>query len=543
MKPPQAQKPQEFQNAKKMKKYALLIILTFALAMRLVHLNSPPIGVHQWRQTQTAMIARNFHEKGYKFFHPQIDWAGDDAGYAETDFPVYSFAVAIGYGAFGDHDWVGRLTTVVFSLLTIYFLYLLVRKFLDEKTALWSAFFLSILPLAAFYGRAIMPESLMLMSTVAGLYFFSAWLDNEKKACFILSAIFAANACLLKPTSLYMGLPLLYLAISKSGKRTLKTPALYLYAVLVFGSVFAWYYHAHSILLDTGNTIGLYDKWLNWGLLAEARFWNRIVVKSLLERHFAWFGFPVFIAGVFMARRDRKERLFDLWLLAVVIYILIAGQGNFAHDYYQLPFMLPGVVFMAKVYSRRFEFNKHSERIPRGLPRGGASGLQTINSLLENSPQLAAGNFKGYKKDWQSLTLTIALIGIVVFSVIRYRKFLKNEDVDSSVTYQSSRLIRETTGDKDLIITITDGDPSILYFSHRKGWVAATHEVTDEYLSKKIKKGAKYLTGVYWRFDRPEEQEILKQILSSRDYEVLHDDKKDFFILGLKGNAIEARGD
>lgn len=480
-----------------MKKYTLFIILAFALALRLVHLDSAPIGVHQWRQTQTAMIARNFHEKGYKFFYPQIDWAGDDAGYAETDFPVYSFAVAIGYWAFGDHDWVGRLTTAVFSLLTIYFLYLLVRKFLDEKTALWSAFFLSILPLVAFYGRAIMPESLMLMSTVAGLYFFSAWLDNEKKACFILSVIFVSNACLLKPTSLYIGLPLLYLAISKFGGRTLKTPALYLYAVLVFGSVFAWYYHAHRILLDTGNTIGLYDKWLNWGLLAEARFWNRIVVKSLLERHFAWFGFPVFIAGVFLARRGRNERLFDLWLLTVVVYMLIAGQGNFAHDYYQLPFMLPGVVFMAKVYSRRFEL-------------------------------------KGYRKDWQSLALTIALIGIVVFSIIRYRKFLKNEDVDSSVTYQSSRLIRETTGDKDLIITITDGDPSILYFSHRKGWVVATHEVTDEYLSEKIKKGAKYLVGVYWRFDRPEEKEILKRLLSSRDYKVLHDDKKDFFILGLK---------
>lgn len=481
-----------------------MIILVFALAMRLVHLNSPPIGVHQWRQTQTAMISRNFHEKGYKFFYPQINWVGDGEGYAETDFPVYSFAVALGYGAFGDHDWVGRLTTVVFSLLTIYFLYLLVRKFLDEKTALWSAFFLSLLPLVAFYGRAIMPESLMLMSTVAGLYFFSEWLDKEKKAYFILSVIFVANACMLKPTSLYIGLPLLYLAISKFGKRTLKTPALYLFAVLVFGGVFAWYYHAHSILLDTGNTIGLYDKWLNWGLLARARFWNRIVVISLLERHFAWFGFPVFIAGVFMARRARNERLFDLWLIAVVIYMLIAGQGNFAHDYYQLPFMLPGVVFMARVYSRRFDF-------------------------------------KGYKKDRTSVALTVALIGMVVFSFIQYRKFLKNEDTASSVTYRSSRLIRETTGNKDLVITITDGDPSILYFSNRKGWVATTTEVTDEYLNEKIKKGAKYLAGVYWRFDRPEEKERLTQILSSREYKILYDDRKDFFILGLRENAVEAR--
>ncbi|MBI5902171.1 MAG: ATP-dependent DNA helicase RecG [Deltaproteobacteria bacterium] len=37
--------------------------------------------------------------------------------------------------------------------------------------------------------------------------------------------------------------------------------------------------------------------------------------------------------------------------------------------------------------------NKHSERIPRGSPRGGASELQTMNSLLENSPRLVAENF------------------------------------------------------------------------------------------------------------------------------------------------------
>ncbi len=38
-------------------------------------------------------------------------------------------------------------------------------------------------------------------------------------------------------------------------------------------------------------------------------------------------------------------------------------------------------------------FNKHSERVPSSLLRGGASELQTINSLLENSQQLAAENF------------------------------------------------------------------------------------------------------------------------------------------------------
>ena len=66
----------------------LLFLLTLALAIRLYHFDAPILGIHAWRQSDTAAIARNFYENGFNFFYPQIDWGGSGTGYCETEFPI-----------------------------------------------------------------------------------------------------------------------------------------------------------------------------------------------------------------------------------------------------------------------------------------------------------------------------------------------------------------------------------------------------------------------------------------------------------------------
>ena len=46
----------------------LALVLCLALALRLVHLGAPILGIHSWRQADTASMARNFDENGYRFF-------------------------------------------------------------------------------------------------------------------------------------------------------------------------------------------------------------------------------------------------------------------------------------------------------------------------------------------------------------------------------------------------------------------------------------------------------------------------------------------
>jgi 4-amino-4-deoxy-L-arabinose transferase-like glycosyltransferase len=153
-------------------KRKLLLILILAFLLRLYHINFPVAGWHSWRQADTAAIARNFYQDGFNLLYPQVDWGGNSPGFVESEFPLYSFLVSLLYAVFGANDLWGRVLSVVFSIATIYGLYLLVRKLLSVKVALWTALIYAILPLNVFYGRAFMPESAMLLCSVFGIYWF-----------------------------------------------------------------------------------------------------------------------------------------------------------------------------------------------------------------------------------------------------------------------------------------------------------------------------------------------------------------------------------
>ncbi|MBC1240711.1 hypothetical protein, partial [Nostoc sp. 2RC] len=75
------------QNKNRLQNSPLLFLLTLAIAIRIYNINSPIIGIHSWRQSDTAAMARNFYENNFNLFYPQIDWGGNSPGYCETEFP------------------------------------------------------------------------------------------------------------------------------------------------------------------------------------------------------------------------------------------------------------------------------------------------------------------------------------------------------------------------------------------------------------------------------------------------------------------------
>ncbi|MBI2428570.1 MAG: glycosyltransferase family 39 protein, partial [Ignavibacteriales bacterium] len=169
----------------------LLVILLVTLITRLYHIDFPIAGWHSWRQADTAAIARNFAEENMNIAYPAIDWRGNTQGYVESEFQLYTYTIALLYKVFSIHEMFGRGLSVICSVLTVLGLYLLVKKMIDEKSALWASFFYSILPLSIYYGRAFMPEQMMLMFSVFGIYFYSQWLDENRWMHF-----FASVACI-----------------------------------------------------------------------------------------------------------------------------------------------------------------------------------------------------------------------------------------------------------------------------------------------------------------------------------------------------------
>ena len=66
----------------------LVAIGILAVAVRLILITQPYVDRWSWRQSDVAAIARNYYTSGFHFAYPQIDWAGDAAGYVGTEFPI-----------------------------------------------------------------------------------------------------------------------------------------------------------------------------------------------------------------------------------------------------------------------------------------------------------------------------------------------------------------------------------------------------------------------------------------------------------------------
>jgi len=477
------------------KRYLIFLIITMAVALRLYHLDAPITGLSSWRQADTASIARNFYENDFRLLHPQIDWRGNSSGYVESEFPIYPFIVAGFYKLFGFTEQWGRLLSVVFWLISIYVLYLLVQKYLGPSEGLWSCLLLSFLPIPLYFSRTFMPESMLIMCSVLGIYFFSEWLTTDNYGHFLVSASFIALACLIKIPTLYLGLPIAYLAWVKYRGKTLSQLRLWLFALLILIPIGLWYHHAHQLFLDSGLTFGIWDygtgKWGNWSLLLKVEFWKRIFLERLSQGYLTWAGLPLFLAGLVMKRKHRKEILFDFWLIAVFIYFLIVAKGNYVHEYYQLPFVVPASIYMGKALGR----------------------------------YISRDTFR--KK--QSFLLGICAIVVVVLSFSRYYSYLKYEDRNWELVFFTQE-VKQKVEEKALVVAVDNGDPTLLYLTHRKGWHAWADQLQDSILNERRLEGARYVIGKMNSFSDGPKKQRLGELLNQYDVIIKTD---NYFVLQI----------
>lgn len=464
-----------------MKSKVLLILIIISIIVRLINIYKPISGMNTWRQADTAAMARNFVEYDFNILHPQIDWAGYPPAKVESEFQLYTFITAIFYKILGINELIPRILSLLFSLLSIWFLYLLIRKYSDEKIAFWSILIYSFLPFNILFSNQIQPEPMMLMSITGGIWFFVEWLESKKKIYFFSSMILITIACLLKITSLHIGIFLFYLSWKKFNYRMFLKPQIIFYAVFVLILTGCWYYYAHLIKQETGLTFGIWeygdDKWGNWAFVGSLEFWNSIIFNSIASKHLTWIGFPVFLYGLFMKRKE-ADSFFDLWLLSAFIYLIIVAKGNYVHAYYQFPLILPAVYFMGKVFATYF--------VP------------------------------GKLKPIPSLVLHIALILILLLSSIWIIQNIKKQDLKKDETYLLAMDIKKIVPQDSIVVILNDGDPVGFYNSHRKGYNAYFDRIDSTFISDVKSKGANYFAMKKTDYNRIQTN-FLKVHFSSQD--------------------------
>src|SRR5262245_30793576 len=236
----------------------VIIISILAVAARFVLINQPYVDHWSWRQSDVAAIARNF--SGFRFGYPQIDWAGNAAGYVGTEFPILPFIAAVCFKFAGVHEWIGRIQAIILFALSLPFFFLLVREIFGSTAAVWASFFYCFAPLNVFAGRSFMPDVPSLSLAIVGLYFFLRWTKHGQSSSFFVAAIAISMSLVIKITSIVILAPILYLVVAEgsdlgSDKRSdggadrgqRPRLQLILFTAIALLPSAIWYWHAYQI--------------------------------------------------------------------------------------------------------------------------------------------------------------------------------------------------------------------------------------------------------------------------------------------------------
>jgi hypothetical protein len=460
--------------------FALLLLV--AAALRLQYITAPLLDAHRWRQVDTAAVARAFYEGPMNPLRPEANWGGAH-GAVESEFPLLSFVVAIFYKLFGVSETWGRLVVAFFSVSTVALVYLLARDLVDHPAGLAAAFLVAVSPGAIFYGRAFMPDSLMVCFSVGAILGFHRYLTRNSAHALLWGSVSLALAVLVKLPAVIVSAPIAVMVWQArrwcAGRDRRLLAALAIPAVLSI----AWYWHAYQLFRETGLTFGVFgttktyppavapgpwatafSKWSSWDLLTGWTFYETMLSRLWLL-HLTPPGLALAAIGILMWRRVPGRAIVDSWALGMLAFILAAGYGQMGHDYYQLPLVAICAFYFAMSARNAFDGPWIARAIGPGMVW-----------------RFAVGAVIG----------AVAALSFVHSRVID--RHFRPESPDIRML-NAGQAIAAAAEDGALIVAVDDygvNSPMLLYFAHARGWSFDADTARVGAVSGLTSRGARY---------------------------------------------------
>jgi len=474
----------------------LVFIILFGASLRLLWIESPLLDNHRWRQVDTAGIARSFYEDRFNIFYPQVNWGGHD-GYVESEFPLVPALTAVLYNVVGEErPFLGRVVVMVFSTATIWLVFGLGAELLGAGGGLAAAFLMAVSPTAVYFGRTFMPDSVMLFFWVGGVWAFLRYLRSGSRRALWLGSGATALACLVKIPALMMFAPIAGAAWYVNGRAALRDRALIMAVVAPLVLTAAWYMHAFFLFERTGLTFGIlahpartyppdiapgpwpyaFSKWSNIPMLTGSDYYLTLLYRLYQLLLLPW-GFVGALLGAVVWKRRDGRLVADVWVAAFLVFVLVMGFANISHEYYQLPIIPVGALYLAALTAPAF-----------------ASGVEGRAAWAH-----AAG-----------LAVLLTFIGgtSIYYSGVINSHFRPN-NLDMRVA-QAGESLGQIGPPKALMIVADDygaASPLLLYYAHRKGWSFDVENLSPAVVEGLKRKGAMFFATTVWsriERERPE---------------------------------------
>lgn len=421
------------------------ILLFFIL--RLIGITNAPLEIgHNWRQSLTNMIARNFVEGNANLLYPKIDMAGNQTGIIGSEFPFYNYLIYLVSLIFDYSHWYGRLINLTVSSIGTYFFYLLASKISNKKIA----FNASIVLLSSIwfaFSRKIMPDTFSVSLVIIGLYYCYMYLTTGSIVKLVLFFIFTTLGmlCKIPALSLVVVISILIFIKEISIKRKLIVFSLTALSIMIVSS---WYFYWVPYLVKTYHYQLYFPKGLKEGFNEILPLLPQLFEKFYFSSLCSFTAFAFFLLGLYFVIRNGNSYLkTGILVITFTFFIFILKTGSVfpLHSYYIIPFT-PVMALIA-----------------------------------------GYGLFMFPVKYLYIPLLLISLEGIAnqqhdFFTKKSERYKLQLEDMTTKIV-----------GKNELIVINGGPSPQEIYFAHRKGWTVDNEKINVEDLTHLKESGAKYL--------------------------------------------------
>jgi hypothetical protein len=423
------------------------IIVFFVI--RLFNITSAPIEIaHNWRQTFTNTVARNFLEIDNNILYPRAVIFGNNSGVVGTEFPLLNYLIYILSSCFGYEHWYGRLLNLIFSSIGIFYFFKIIKRFVNPSLAFNSAIVL-LCSIWFIFSRKSMPDTFSISIIFIGLYYGLSFFEKKKLGHLLAYFFFVTVGVLCKIPGLF--LLCIFIIPLLDRNQAIGPKLLFVTASVCSLAIIALWYFKWVPYLDGihGNKL-YFPRTLSEGTKEVMEHLNQTAEKFYFSSLQGFLGFILFLVGlVYLVIRRMKRSILVVSALVIVFFLFIIKTGIVfpLHSYYIIPFTPVMCVIVAF-----------------GLEQISNFKLRTLLLLIIIGEGIANQQNDFFIKKDQLYKLQLESIA---------DKFIKKND----------------------LIAVNGGEsPQLIYFAHRNGWRITNDQALNTNFCDSLKaEGCKYI--------------------------------------------------
>ena len=498
----------------------LIVILSICFAVRILTIDAPALDRTSWKEIDYMAISQNYVENGFDFLKPEITWPAEPPRVTAMELPIVPYLAGIIYVIAGYNVYTVRLIPLISWIIVALYVYRITRREVNPILGLLAAAAAAAFPLYHEFGRILFSEPLMIAFSVMSVFYLAEMVEFGSRKSWLLATITFSLALSLKPTSLYMMLPLSWIAFRAYRFQIKQYYGFLLMVVCAMIIPIAWFSYAYYITekyIDVFGIFGGHNKMQTITMLSNPQWY----ITMLRRIGGGILGGPLgtFIGGLgfFSLIIIGRGKLFLVYFAAILSFFVIVAEGQIDAPYRQLTSVPPLSVFFAM---------------------GSISIIICLKTLCKYIKVDNSTSFK-FRESRANTFYCFSFILLIVFfqsgkifvdsSLPSDKQRWEISGIIKNLVPNSSKLV--VAGEYTIHKGGNDLSPVIYHYTNLQGWTIQKDLWDVKKIQDLIDRGATHFVAISMKRE-PESLPFIKEMI--KKYKILYSDQdNDLIILNL----------